>query len=322
MSLLRELKLALGGEVEEGVDLAVRTSVRVGGPARLFASPKSEQALSRVLDACAQHAVPWAVLGAGSNTLVSDEGFAGVVLRLGRTLVAECALVEGASALFTLGAGAPMTRLIALARAKDCVGMEFWVGIPGTVGGGVLMNAGTPAGSTERICVEVGIAEPGRVRTLPASQVGFAYRRTSLPERAVVTWARFRLPLGEPDQILRSRQAMAEDLACRHRTQPLNLPNFGSVFKNPPGDHAARLIDACALKGLKEGGAQISELHANFVVNRGGASATDVLRLMRRMQDAVQDRFGVLLVPEVRLLGEVDPALVPRGLRACEAPAA
>jgi UDP-N-acetylmuramate dehydrogenase len=322
MSLKRDLTVALGGEVEERVDLSLRTSVRVGGPAQFFASPSTPQALARALDACAQHAVPYAVLGAGSNTLVSDAGVAGLVLRLGHTLVPERAVVEGQSGLFTLGAGAPMVRLIALARANNCVGMEFWVGIPGTVGGGVVMNAGTREGSTERICEEVGLAEPGRVRALAANEVGFAYRRTELPERAVVTWARFRLPVGEPAEVLRSRQTMDEDLAARRRTQPLNLPNSGSVFRNPEGDHAGRLIDACALKGLTEGGAQISTLHANFIVNRGGASAADVLRLMRRMQDAVLERFGARLIPEVKLLGEVDPALLPRGLRSREDPAA
>jgi UDP-N-acetylmuramate dehydrogenase len=211
---------------------------------------------------------------------------------------------------------------LALAKAKDCVGMEFWAGIPGTIGGGVVMNAGTRAGSAEHICEEIGVAEPGLVRSLTASGVGFAYRQTALPTRAVVTWVKFRLRIAERAEVERSQRAIQEDMAARRLTQPLALPNFGSVFRNPPGDHAARLVQACGLKGLREGDAQISELHANFIVNRGKARASQVLALMRRMQDAVQGQFGVLLVPEVKLLGEFEPALLPRGLGIPKEPAA
>lgn len=314
MSFKGELARAVNGKVEERVDLSGRTSVRVGGPAQLLASPESEEALSRALGACVQRGQPWVVLGAGTNTIVSDEGVRGVVFRLGQSLVPERVELEGETATFTLSGGAPMARLLALAKAKSCVGAEFWAGIPGTVGGGVVMNAGTKAGSAEHICEEIGVAEPGQQRRLTASGVGFAYRRTALPERAVVTWAKFRLRVAESAEVERSRRAMDEDIARRRSTQPLALPNFGSVFRNPPGDYAGRMVQACGLRGLREGDAQISELHANFIVNRGKARASQVLALMRRMQDAVQAQFGVLLVPEVKLLGEFDPALLPRGI--------
>ncbi len=314
MSFKGELTKAADGKVEESVDLSGRTSVRVGGPAQLFASPETEKALGAALDVCAQRGVPWVVLGAGTNTIASDAGVKGVVFRLGQTLAPERVELEGESATFTLSGGAPMARLLALAKAKDCVGAEIWAGIPGTVGGGVAMNAGTRAGSAEHLCEEIGVVEPGQQRTLTASGVGFAYRSTSLPNRAVITWAKFRLRVADRAEVERVRRAMDEELARRRSTQPLALPNFGSVFRNPPGDFAGRMVQACGLRGLREGGAQISELHANFIVNRGKARASQVLALMRRMQDAVQAQFGVLLVPEVKLLGEFDPALLPRGI--------
>jgi UDP-N-acetylmuramate dehydrogenase len=314
MSFTGDLARAVNHRVEERVDLSARTSVRVGGPAQLLARPETERELCDALDLCAQRGMPWVVLGAGTNVIVSDGGVRGVVIRLGQNLAPERVELEGESATFTLSGGAPMARLLALAKAKSCVGAEFWAGIPGTIGGGVVMNAGTKAGSTEHLCEEVGVVEPGQARRLTASGVGFAYRRTALPERAVVTWAKFRLRIAERAEVERLQRAVEEDMVRRRTTQPLALPNFGSVFRNPPGDYAGRMVQACGLRGLREGDAQISELHANFIVNRGKARASQVLGLMRRMQDAVLGQFGVLLVPEVKLLGEFDPALLPRGI--------
>jgi len=323
MSLVAELQKVLGEtKVEQGVVLSNRTSLRVGGKAELLALVETEKALSEALDVCVQHAAPYSVLGAGTNTLASDAGARGVVFRLGGKLVAEAGGAEGDSFWFRVAAGQPVTRVVALGRAKDCVGMEFLAGIPGTVGGGVAMNAGTRQGSFADVCVEIGLCEPGRTRTLTAEQVGFAYRRTALPEHAVVTWAKVRLKVGDIVETQRSRLKVEEDLAHRRRTQPLSLPNSGSIFRNPPGDYAGRLIQACGLKGKRSGGAQISEVHGNFVVNRGEATAKDVLALVRLAQDAVVEKFGVLLIPEIRLLGEFDSAELPRGLGLPKEPAA
>ncbi|MGI5862020.1 MAG: UDP-N-acetylmuramate dehydrogenase [Myxococcales bacterium] len=314
MSLLADLQKALGGKVEQRSELSARTSMRVGGAADYLATPQDERALAQAIDVCVQHAVPYQVLGGGSNTIVSDQGVRGVVLRLAPKLVAEEISASGDKVAFKLSAGAPLSRLINAARARDCVGMEFLAGIPGTVGGAVAMNAGTPKGSTGQICRVVGVCEPGRARTVPAEEVGFAYRRTMLPAHAVITWARFELAVGDINDVQRSRLAVEDDLTKRRRTQPHGLPSAGSIFRNPPGDYAGRLLQACGMKGKRVGGAQVSEIHANFIVNRGEATAADVLRLMRQMQEAVLESSGVLLVPEVKLMGDFDPAELPRGL--------
>lgn len=310
--LKADLEKALGGPVEERADLSRRTSIRAGGTAELFATVASEEALARAIEVCAARGAAWHVLGLGSNTLVSDAGFRGVVLKLAPALAPEeIGEAGGGRVRFKIGAGQALARLVHKARERRCVGMEFLGGIPGTIGGAVVMNAGTKGGSTGQICAEVGLVEAGRARTLPAEEIGFGYRTSRLPAGAVITWARFLLTPGDADALARSRQALDDDLAYRKRTQPYDLPSFGSTFKNPPGDHAARLIDACGLKGRAHGGAQISELHANFIVNRGGATAADVLALMGAMFGEVRARFGVQLAPEVKLLGEFDPAELP-----------
>lgn len=309
-----DLEKALGGPVDKNVTLAQRTSVRVGGAADFFATVGSAETLARALAVCADHDAAWHVLGLGSNTLVSDQGVRGVVFRLSQSLAPEAVAAEGEGRFsFTLGAGQALSRLVSRARERRCVGMEYLGGIPGTVGGAVVMNAGTKHGSLENVCAEVGLVEPGRVRRLRADEVGFGYRSSKLPERSAITWARFVLPVGDDVAVLRSRKVLEDDMTRRRQTQPYDLPSFGSTFKNPPGDWAARLIEACGLKGKRQGGAQVSELHANFIVNRGGATAADIVELMRAMFEAVRERFGVALQPEVKLLGDFDAEGLPWG---------
>ncbi len=322
MSLKARLENALESAVEERVDLSSRTSMRVGGPAELFAVVESEAALARAVDCCQQAAAPFLVLGGGCNAIVADEGVRGVVFKIGAKLVQESIEQRGQTWSITLSAGQPLTRLVSIAREKSLVGMEFLAGIPGTVGGAVVMNAGTKAGSTEKVCAEIGICEGGRARTLERSQIGFVYRGNGLPPGAIVSWARFELSSGDAGQLAASRREMEADLAYRKRTQPLHQPNAGSIFRNPPGDFAARLIQDAGLKGLSQGEAQVSEMHANFIVNRGEAKAADVAALMLQVQEAVLARSGVLLIPEVKLLGEFDPARLPRGIGGLEKPAA
>jgi UDP-N-acetylmuramate dehydrogenase len=308
--LKADLERALKGPVEERVPLSKRTSIRVGGPCALLATAQTEQGLADALDTCQQAGTSWHILGLGTNTLVADAGFAGVIFKLAPA-VEEFAEEKAGHGSLKLGAGNGLGRLILRARERGLVGMESLGGIPGTIGGAVAMNAGTKSGYVERICAEIGVVEPGRARALRAEEIGFTYRATKLPESAVVTWARFVLPRGDAQALAASKKALDDDVAWRKRTQPYDLPSFGSTFKNPPGDFAGRLIEACGLKGRQQGGAQISQLHANFIVNRGEATCADVLSLMKAMFSEVKARFGVCLSPEVKLLGEFDAIDVP-----------
>ncbi len=311
MSVRGELEQLLGARLEPNAPLAARTSVRVGGAAELFASPPSLDALGKLLAICAERDVPFRALGGGANTVVSDAGVRGVVVKLPPDLHAEESGEDAQGPWIRLGAGQPIGSLVRHAKAKGFTGMEFMAGIPGTIGGAIYMNAGTRTGWTGSIVEEIGVCEPGGFRVLTRDEVGFTYRHTALSPLAVVVWAKFRLQRGDAQA---SKEAMEKDLAGRKRTQPLNLPNSGSVFRNPDGDHAARLIEACGLKGTRLGDAQISEVHANFIVNRGAAKAADVVALMKRMQVEVVARHGVRLTPEVKLFGEFDPATLPDGI--------
>lgn len=311
MRLRGELERLLGDRLQVDAPLAARTSVRVGGAAELFATPASPEALSEVLARCAEHDVPFRVLGGGANTIVSDVGVRGVVVRLPPELFPEESGEDANGPWVRLGAGQPITSIVRHAKGRGLTGMEFMAGIPGTIGGAVYMNAGTRTGWTGSIVEEIGVCEPEGYRVLTREEVGFTYRHTSLSPMAVVVWAKFRLAYGD---VRASREEMEQDIARRKRTQPLNLPNSGSVFRNPDGDHSARLIEACGLKGHRIGDAQISEVHANFIVNRGNARAVDVVALMKRMQDEVLARHGVRLVPEVKLFGDFDPATLPDGI--------
>jgi UDP-N-acetylmuramate dehydrogenase len=210
-----------------------------------------------------------------------------------------------------LAAGAPTSRLVQRAAELGLTGCEFISGIPGTLGGAVAMNAGTRIGEMKDVVERVEVAAPQGLRWLEAAELGFAYRTCRLPPGSVVTRVGFRLRRGD---VAASRAAMEADREYRRRTQPLSQPTWGSTFRNPPGDHAGRLVEAVGLKGHRVGNAMWSDVHANFVVNLGGATARDCLALVRLARDRVRERFGVVLELEVRLLGEFEPDEVA-GLR-------
>ncbi len=299
MSLANELRRAFEGELLEGEPLAPRTSVRAGGAAELFARPRSPADVAKLLAACRARSVPVAVLGGGANTIVADRGVRGVVVKL--PVFAEEAEGDGA---FVLGCGAPIARVPQLMKEHGLAGGEFLAGIPGTLGGAVAMNAGTKQGETERVVDAVELATEAGVAWVPRAALVFRYRACELPAGAVATRVRVRLRAVEGDELAASQAAMAADLAYRKRTQPLTLPNSGSVFTNPPGDFAGRLVEAAGLKGLRQGAAQISEKHANWIVNHGGARAADVRFLLDHARAEVRARFGVELHPEVKLVGD------------------
>jgi UDP-N-acetylmuramate dehydrogenase len=292
------LLAAFGGAVRFEVPLARLTSLRVGGAADALASPPDRATLADGLRACAAHRVPVTLLGNGFNTLVRDGGVGGLVLRLN----ALRALRHDANGDLVAEAGASHATLSRHCVEQGLTGLEFAAGIPGTVGGWIAMNAGVPEREMRDVVrgVELMDAEGAR-RCVPGEALGFAYRsaRGLLPGAAVVA-ARFRVrPCPRPEV----QAEVDRHLEKRARTQPLDVPSCGSVFKNPPGDHAGRLIEAAGLKGERVGGAEISTLHANFIVNTGGATAADVLALIGHARAAVRMRTGILLEPEVRIFG-------------------
>jgi UDP-N-acetylmuramate dehydrogenase len=287
---------AAGLPVERGRSLARQTTLGVGGPAALYVACDDLGAVRTVARALAD--TPLFVLGKGSNTLVGDGGVDAVVLRLGaghKWLRREGDLVEA-------GAGEAMPALAAWAAREGLAGLEFAAGIPATVGGSVRMNAGAHGGDVagRLVSIDVVLAGSGDLVTLPPGALGFGYRRSSLPARSVVVAARWQLSPDDPAAI---RGRLDELRAWRRRTQPLRERSCGSTFTNPPGDSAGRLVEAAGLKGFAVGGARVSDKHANFVVTAPGALAADVRRLVVTVRDRVLTESGVLLEPEVRLVG-------------------
>ncbi len=294
--ILREV---CGDRVRTDFPLAPLTTFRIGGPASVYLEPGSLTDLEAAGRAIRATGVPFVILGKGSNVLISDDGFRGLVLRLGKGF--RWAGRDGST--LTAGGAMPVPALAGIAFQHGLAGLEFGVAIPATLGGAVRMNAGAHGHSMSDVLREVNVfvLRAGVQRTMPAAEAGFTYRRSSLPEDAVVIGAALELAAGRRDEI---RGLMDEARAWRRATQPLAEPNCGSVFKNPPDDHAARLVEAFGGKDLVVGGARVSEKHANFIVAAPGARAADVLGLIRRVQGLVRERSGVDLEPEVHLIGD------------------
>lgn len=288
------------GDVRVDEPLAPWTSVRVGGPAELWVRPASAEALVGLLRMAAEEAVGISILGGGANTLVGDGGVPGVTLKLPADLFPEKSEVSEEEGRITLGAGSAIVRIVNQMKTHKLTGVEFLAGIPGTIGGAVSMNAGTKMGECMSAIEAVELATPSGLGWLDRGELSWRYRHTQLPQGAVITRARFLLRRGDLDA---SRAQMDADLGYRKRTQPLSQPNFGSVFQNPPGDFAGRLIEKVELKGHRLGGAQISTQHANWIVNLGGATARDVVSLLELAQRRVLEDSGVTLVPEVKRIG-------------------
>jgi UDP-N-acetylmuramate dehydrogenase len=298
------LRAACGDRVRTAFPLAPLTSFRIGGPAALFLEPQSTDDLVAAGRAVRESGLPVVVLGKGSNVLVADDGFPGLVLRLGKGF----RWTARAGNRLTAGGAMPLPALSGVALAHTLAGLEFGVAIPASLGGAVRMNAGAHGHSLDEVVeqVEMFSLRSGSARTVPAGEAGFRYRGSALPEDAVVVAATVSLRAGERADI---RRLMEEARAWRRATQPLAEPNCGSVFKNPPGGHAARMIEDLGLKGTAVGGATVSAKHANFIVTSPGARAADVVELIRLVQRRVGERYGTTLEPEVHLVGEFDLAI-------------
>ncbi|MGZ5296814.1 MAG: UDP-N-acetylmuramate dehydrogenase [Actinomycetota bacterium] len=297
------LRAAAGDRVRTAFPLAPLTSFRLGGPAALYLEPESDADLAAAGEAIVAADVPFVVIGKGSNILVSDAGFQGLVLRLGRGY--RWVAREGER--LTAGGSIPLPALAGVALRHGLAGLEFGVAIPATLGGAIRMNAGAHGGAMADVLERILTyrLRDGRAETVPVEDAGFAYRRSALEDDAVVTGGVVRLRTEDATEI---RARMEEARGWRRRTQPLAEPNCGSVFANPEGDHAARLIDAAGGKGRRVGGASVSLKHANFIVAEPGARSSDVLALIREIQQLVQDTAGIELEPEVKLIGAFDDA--------------
>ena len=295
----RLLQEAFGERVRRSFPMAPLTTFRIGGPAALYLEPESDQDLAAAGRAIALTGLPFVVVGKGSNVLVSDAGFPGLVLRLGRSYRWAARDRER----LTAGGSMPLPALAGVALHHGLAGLEFGVAIPATLGGAVKMNAGAHDGSISDVLerIEVFRLTQGSVESITSEDVGFSYRRSTLPHDGVVIGGVLRLHRADPVAI---REKMDEARDWRRRTQPLAEPNCGSVFTNPPGDHAARLIEAAGGKGRRVGGASVSTKHANFILAEPGATAADVAGLIAELQDLVEGEAGVRLVPEVRFVGE------------------
>ncbi len=293
-ALTEELAQRFGEHVKFDVPLAPRTSMRVGGPAAALVKLGGVAELVAVLKFCSANQLAWTVLGLGSNVLVRDAGYPGVVLRLHGSFTA----VEVRDTTVVAGGAAPIVAVCREAAKHGLAGLEPLVGIPGTIGGAVRMNAGTNVeiGQLIRRVDVVQAGEEMQSFTLPQ----FAYRQSSLARTAVVCSAELALQRGDKAQVQRELRRRIEQ---RNATQPLASPNSGSIFRNPPGDHAARLIETAGCKGWRQGGAEVSRKHANFIVNTGGATCADVLALIERVRTRVEEVSGIELQLEVQLLG-------------------
>ncbi len=297
MNALAFLSSLAPGEVKRDEPLAPWCSVRAGGSAEALVRPASAAALAHVMRLAHQHGTRVTLLGGGANTLVGDLGVPGITLKLAGDYFPE----EITEQTITVNGGSAIARIVTLMKSQRRVGAEFLAGIPGTIGGATAMNAGTKNGECMTIVEAIELATAEGLGWVDAKTISFRYRHTDLPVGSVVTRVRFRLTSGD---IADSARKMELDLAYRKRTQPLSQPNFGSVFTNPPGGQfAGALIEKVGLKGRQIGAAQISNLHANWIVNLGGAKASDVTALMTEAQARVHDETGITLTPEVKRIG-------------------
>jgi UDP-N-acetylmuramate dehydrogenase len=296
----------LRGEVKLQEPMSGHTSYRIGGIADALVAPVDRQDLIMLLQEIRDQRLPFVVLGGGTNLLVRDGGFRGVVISLKRMTAIEISReyrsLGGSFSVIHVEAGALLARLLSFSEKRGLTGLEFATGIPGTVGGAVCMNAGTTQGEMGDIIETVTLVSPSGEQILRhREEMGFGYRTANVPADHVVLDAKVILRHGDAGKIkARVKQIMAQ----RKERQPWGLPNAGSVFKNPLDESAGRLIESAGLKGLTVGGAQVSEKHANFIVNLGNATAADVLQLMELIKEKVLDMHRIRLEPEIKIIGE------------------
>ncbi|MFQ5658068.1 MAG: UDP-N-acetylmuramate dehydrogenase [Candidatus Methylomirabilales bacterium] len=294
----KRLEGQISGLVVYGEPLGKYTSFGLGGPADVMVFPQGLEDVQAALSLCRQDGMPYLVLGGGSNLLVRDGGFRGMVLHIGGVFLH----LEADEGRVRAGAGVRLSRLVAFCSKLALAGMESLAGVPGTIGGAVRGNAGAFGGSiSDHLTAVRLVTREGNECLLARDRLEFSYRRSLLPEGCVVFETAYELTPGDPVQI---RRRVSETLLQRNRQQPVEWRSAGSVFQNPPGDYAGRLVEKAGLKGVRIGGACISPKHGNFIINLGGATAADILALVDLMRDRVREELGVELELEVRVVGE------------------
>ena len=292
------LSRLMPGKVAGDKPLAKFTTLRVGGPAAIYAVADTLSELRLIMETINDYDLPALILGRGSNLLISDEGLRGIVFQLGgdfnQVLIDETEIRAGAAVT--------LTSLVQAAARHQLAGLAFAVGIPGTVGAAVSLNAGAHGGDMSQIVKRITYyTRARRLTTAGADQLSFGYRRCRLPAGAVILEARLGLTAASAEMI---KSQMETNWRRRKTSQPLDLPNAGSMFKNPEGHYAGQLIEAAGCKGWQVGGAQVATKHANFFVNTGAATAADFYRLVHRVADAVKADSGVELEPEIKMVGD------------------
>lgn len=297
--LLTELQELNIGKVVRNELLAQHTTMKIGGPADLLVEPSSVENINEMMHLIRKHRLPWRAIGRGSNLLVSDEGIDGVVIKLGAGL--NGLLINGAT--ITVGAGHSLVSLATLISKKGLSGLEFASGIPGSVGGAVYMNAGAHGSDISKILTKAYILfEDGTMEWLKNDEMEFTYRTSVLQKKrpGIILEAEFKLTEGDRPTIVAQMQ---KNKNYRKETQPWNFPCAGSIFRNPLPHYAGRLIEEAGLKGFSIGGAKISEMHGNFIVNTGDATAKDVLDLIQHVKNTIDNLYRIKMETEVEIIG-------------------
>lgn len=285
------------GPVIMNEPLSRHTSFRIGGPADFYFYPKDLEDLAKALFLCQEEAIPWFVIGNGTNLLVSDNGFRGLVIDVSQTFRT---LYRDGNRV-TVGSGVLLSELLSFLLHNALSGFEHLAGIPGQIGGVIRLNAGAFGTEVGDCLTHVSFMDAqGQIHTKSRSEIHMGYRTIDLPSPMVIFEAQFQFTEGKQEEMEAKQN---EILSQRGKKQPLSFPSAGSVFKRPPGDFAGRLIEQAGLKGLRKGDAEVSQKHANFIVNLGTATAQDVVALIFEIQQRVEARFGIFLEPELHFLG-------------------
>lgn len=304
MTLAQELSSLIQGSVTENAPLAPFSTLRIGGAAKIFVEPLTPDDVTTIQTFVLEHRLPFFILGNGSNVLISDTGWDGIVMNLEKGFNK----LQYADGIVTTGAGVKMATFVDFAIRNNRKGVEMLAGIPATIGGAIRMNAGCYGGETSDYLLDVQFIRDGKYLSLTKSGSGFRYRHSGFKKTDIILGARFQMEEGDPNDM---REIKIKHLKHRNEVQPVNLPNCGSVFKNPKPQFSAELIEAAGLKGTQVGGAQISPMHANFIVNIGNAKSGDVLSLMNLARKKVFEMTGIILEPEVQLIGFQENPLLP-----------